>query len=756
MGLAALSRRADAQQGDTTWIKLPTANPANAEAANFAAQDLEMLDVTIGGDWARFFYTTNGAQIKNTLQVWELQPGRLRPIDVRIPLPDLVNSAPGSQWPQGPVGSEDWMIRAHIPNWNQVLDPLLPPRGKGSSLVGLVSHNGFLTVAGTRRNDLIPNPPGPPADPTVPEVKPWNGLTLLDGVSMTFDPANNIGKELWSAGTTEGVRAVPEGNLVFVTTPRNWTTSTVLLQANYCGADYGGTLLVQEYDNLPNVDPAKRLIVDMYALLGAYTDSLPQPAGSLGDEVTPSTTWFNKGVGDREGNKIRPLVLVKVKNDPGYPNKNRKLLFVGLNLDPVDITSYDTDPTTSPPAPANVRLDDAGSSYSSYDDGKYDYLAVIDVTNAITGLAVPLPNPDDLWLIRSQAEWASRIRFLRLPPNLPYGFDLAHWNQQQQVPDDSGYDWSYVTVQKPGDASTTHSERLVGAGTVKTMVADPEGRFLYVITSDQGQEGIAEQDINLIDGGWHVPHLFVIDLAAGDFTNQAFLNGYKPTRYRFNKLIESQGPPSALWTTGAAAFPLFGATNITSDIPEMPPHTQLYGGASRVSATRYSNPQATLTQVGGNYPGENQLDPTARAKARTVHNAALPDNPTRLYACTIGKTQQSMAAHIPGDQQPYNAKYGTLVGAVLELSISTTNYGYGIHVYLNTLIIPKINSGFEIYQNPYQVAGFSVVPPFSPYHRPDELDRNVLVITALNTIKLTSTFPSPTPQDLLVFIEQDR
>jgi hypothetical protein len=193
---------ASAQNPTTdTWVPFP--NPWQPGVEELAPRDLnisdmEILDVLVGSR-ARIFTTSDGwVDTDDPLNI-ETYPGQLRSWDFDLPLPDLLSGFNylNQLWDEKDV---DWSENSAVADWNSVLggepDPgtgYYPNYGKGGSLVGMTSVNGILFVGGPHRNDKALNAAGDGW-----QVSQWNGLSMLDGSSLSFNPANG---ELYSGGT---------------------------------------------------------------------------------------------------------------------------------------------------------------------------------------------------------------------------------------------------------------------------------------------------------------------------------------------------------------------------------------------------------------------------------------------------------------------------------------------------------------------------------------------------------------------------
>lgn len=698
IAVSALSSTALGAPQVVTYFDLPKANTGVLkDQGNFNATALGRLDVLVGAEWIREYYTTTGRWDPSPASI--LYPGRLRPVDLHAPIPSLVGVA--QPWPQGTSGNENWIIRPNIANWNQVLDgpdPENPLHGKRHSFQGIASSRGFLFVTvGGRQEPQLPGG----------DVTRWNGLSFFDGTDDpgdAFDPADNVGKELYSAGTgpldPELRNAVPEGVEIAVTSPASpGSPGEFLFVANYCGEDAGGFVLVQNITNILRVNANARYLIPVYEHLGNYIDTTAPtsgPAARLGPEVPSS--YFAGLNGINGVNKIRPVHVVRVKDDPMFPNRNRLLLIIGVNLDPVRLEPGDGSncPVGAhcyPSSPVPMDTD------NGTDDGKYDYVAIVDITDMVVKLPSPWPCAEeggppcaDLWVYKFGAQWASRIRFLRLPPDLPDNWVLG------VVPDPAdelspGNDWGMVPVPDPDPPGAPDVDVLtVGSGTISSISADPAGQAVYIVTNDQGNDE---------DGGIHVPHLYVLDLSAGDFTDQEWLNTYTPDvgSYRFNKVITHD------FGSGDV-----GAINVATTIPLMP------STGSPIGPTLIGLGGPATPALGMVYPGENQFELESRTPLITVQNLHLPED--RLYVGLRGSAQVD----------PDTALDWPVAGAVLVLSLADPK----VPSYLRTLTIPQVPAGEW-----YQVAGLDVLPPDAT-HLGTNLARNVFVVTARHSKGFTN------------------
>lgn len=142
---------------------------------------------------------------------------------------------------------------------------------------------------------------------------------------------------------------------------------------------------------------------------------------------------------------------------------------------------------------------------------------------------------------------------------------------------------------------------------------------------DQGSDQW-DTEPNDHDGGWHIPHLYVIDLDAGDFTDQTFLEDYSKNvvSYRLNKLIMANF--SGVW----------GWKNVPTTLANFP------------------------TVKGSIAPGENQLDPRGEIRMHAVRNEFMSMNRNRLYIAANGLAQTDQTTAFNWDEQ---------LGVVYSLSL---------------------------------------------------------------------------------------
>jgi hypothetical protein len=688
----------------SSWVDLPRVDLGVdiTTRRNAIAKDLKILDVLVTGNRLRAFYTTEGS-IDPDFSI--LYPGRLRPIDVLTPVPDLT------------VSSASFLVQDDVPGWNLPAvsgwGDVEPTWGKGGSIVGMSTINGSLLVAGSHRNrnevDVGDSP----------KLDSWNGLSFID--DATVRPMDMTIQESWSAGPDLGTggtgafRATPEGSTVAY----NGSGARFFVQSNYCGDDWAGHLLVVVLPNLSSVNFQDRVVVPIYEFLGDWNDGLPPlsappPPGLFGAEVardnytcasTPTgpdcTTLITPGcavMDNVSGNKMRPTLYVHV-SEAAPVNAGKDFLVMGLNTDPIDIDTYESE---------HVKLDgDCGR-----DDGKYDYLAFIDITDMQAALTVP-PTPGS-WQIEDLAAWQAHTTFVRLPPDVPPGWFLGAPNNPPLEP---GHDWSFVTVLDPTGVDPPSEQRIAGSGTPKSIALHPNGEYVYLIASDQGQESVQE-NATLTDGGWHVPHLYVVDLFLHDLTNQDHLNYYPPVTqvHRFNKLVSA---------TFGAEDDITGSTlvNSTMGMPTTDPFGQT--GLTVVGG-------AALTIAGPYYPGEFQTDPTARTRSLTLRNLAFqPATRDRLYVGTTGRFQSTD----PSPEPPPRT-----IGAAHVFALAAD----GTPAWLDTLTVTQEpQPGGAGY---YQISGLDVVPTAwvdSP------AARNIVAATTINT-KL-----SINSQDRLVLLQDE-
>jgi hypothetical protein len=376
LAIAAGGALAQSTNVDQTY---PIPGPFELQAAqplrDHLPHDLAMVDVFVGdGDDIRLVFTTEGLLTENlSTGIHTVHPGNLRFID--IVLAPVVPGGPAEKIPDLAVSTFNGVTTTLPPvaHWNDVnIDPANggtendPRHGKGISFQGIVSVNGTLYVGGEIRKDKVDiTPPGPADhDPSAHHTL-WNGLSQVDGTAtpaLAFDPQGSPpkGQELWSAGTA-GLGGPPEFQEAVPETVA-WTRNGLgryLFCSNYCGKDKAGFLLVQNISNQLAVDKADRILVDLYWLLGIYTDarsSWPASEGLPFGAELPSSRFTMAGGSpnyDIRGNKLRPVYTFAVPNNPIFGNNaGRRFLVAGLNLDPVDLSTLvalDKQPDPPPP-----------------------------------------------------------------------------------------------------------------------------------------------------------------------------------------------------------------------------------------------------------------------------------------------------------------------------------------------------------------------------------------------------------------------
>ena len=353
-----------------------------------------------------------------------------------------------------------------------------------------------------------------------------------------------------------------------------------------------------------------------------------------------------------------------------------------------------------------VPLDNAGR-----DDGKYDYVAIMDISKMHPE---QVQGPPGQWHYQDLAAWKAHTTFVRLPADVPVGFDWAN----PVVEPNSGYDWSYLHVLDPLTLGSSRQERLVGSGTIKSIAQHPDGRYVSIVSSDQGQE-IVQENANLTDGGVHVPHLYVLDLGAEFLLDQASLNTtfdevvVHSRRFHKRVIVEFDDEQGVR----------FGSTQVNSTLGMPTTDPGAGTGLTLIGGE-------TCAQIGPYYPGELQTDPTARTKLLAVRNTAFTPHPDRLYVGTTGRTQSDNSA------DP-----GVIIGAVHVLSLAAD----GTPSYLDTLTVQQGTNP----QSPsfYQVAGLDGIP--GSWLQATATPRNVIAVTALNTAATTSA------QDRIVLLQDE-
>ena len=679
-----------AQAPATLSVNLPSPNASPPGTwRDHNPFDLGRVDVLLGpnDNVVRFVYTTDGYfDLDNSIAF----PGQVRFIDATVPIPDL--SDPGSWTPA---------VTLPVSHWNDIkkdeqgllLGGDVDPRhGKGQSYQGIVSVNGTLFIPSEIRKDkedvtLWCDPPGPGNHAEGAHHTLWNGFSMLDGTArpdLAFDPLAipPKGQELWSAGTDGFAPGLKEAVPETVIWTRNGHGRWVFV-SNYCGKDAAGYLMVQNISNLQGVDPADRVEVDLYWRLGQYTDGLAQAYwGPFGAEVgwnrfTVQVSIPPDPAYDVRGNKLRPLLTVAPTSGP---NAGRRLLICGLNLDPVRLDDGSLATLDSYP----------GECFPTLDEGKYDYLALIDITDLAP--EIPIEPHDEplglLWDFAVAGNWSARLRFLRLPPDLP-----ANWDGNfASLPLNSGHDWSKVRVFNPDDSGGFQDVQILGSGTVSSLASSTDGRWLYVVTADQGQGVFHLADAeNDHDGGWHVGHLYVIDLNAFDVANQTDIDDYAtngdaqsgPIKvYRLPKIINAK----------FGTLPTWGATCVASNIPGFP------NTGSPIAPTKLDN--VPDSQLGLNFPGEYQLDASPWTRLKVAHHPGglLGD---RLLVCANGDHQVSTS---DANTWPnISALY------VLRLDAPAT----GVPTYHRTISLPH-----DLQHSPpfhYSAVGIDVLPVTSTY-----------------------------------------
>ncbi|MBA2557760.1 MAG: hypothetical protein H0V12_10535 [Chloroflexi bacterium] len=569
VGLAPPAEAAPQIAPVQTWVELPQAFVPNSEDFhNAAPNDTGLVDLLVrkqGRGYVRAFYSADG-RFDNLAGVD--YHGNLRAVDFLTPIPDLL------PWSGGVMPQSAGEAMPAIPNWNDVLTSGWT---KMRSLQSVLSVRGtvFVSLTAKRKDGDVEN---------------WNGLSVLDGLARpqtAFDPTSG---ELWSSGSAEGVKATPEGSAYATTDPGE----TFLFVPNYCGQDAAGLLLVQVISNLSSINNTQRYEVDLYQLLGAHMHQIDGGATpavqQLGPEVATNFFYRPPNLG---GNKIKSVVTVRVAE--GVPfNAERLLLFVTMNLDPVDIVT-------------GLPLDGTDS-----DDGRYDYLAVVDISQMT---AAGEPGPGE-WRYDVPAEWDARIRFLRLPPDVPPGWTAAQYPSGLSP----GDDWSDVQVPPPPSwpsgvpAPPPAPEQIVGSGVLVSMTAHPDDTHLYVVSDDHGAQTLATV---IFDGGWHVPHLYTIDLGAADFAIQSSLNAYSHVvkKDRINKLLYHNFGQAGGTGSNHVGWALVGTT-----IPGWPNGTGEWEPGVQ---------------------GIDLMEPQNRCRLVAVKNSHFSVDPARLYIGGVGRFQNS-------------------------------------------------------------------------------------------------------------------
>ena len=410
LALCAMDSQAQGQNGTpTVWIELPSFNDDNG---NWRPSDMAVLDVLVDGQFIRAYYSTDGRHIPPADMATPpgtLIPGKLRPVDIVAPFPDLATFLVDGEWIDSVPPGEEWSIRLEVNHWNKVFDVAQedsipgynPPHSKGGALVGMIAHNGFLFVNSPLRRER--DFTGDEMTSLVPRFHQYNGLSMLYGPDdpiSSFDPkvwdplsgdceafTEGGNQELFSAGfggldpQTDCVgvdpgwrRGVPEGTDIVETSPQNQMLSRFLFVANYCGDHAAGHVLVQNISNLMSIRVAARTLVPLYEYLGDWLEGTSAPSfAPLGVEVPrirftcppmnnpnlPSdipdcngNAVYDETFDTLRGNKLRPVLIVEAADWPSMPagTKGRKFLISGLNLDPYNLEDYEQLVPPIPPA----------------------------------------------------------------------------------------------------------------------------------------------------------------------------------------------------------------------------------------------------------------------------------------------------------------------------------------------------------------------------------------------------------------------
>ncbi len=673
--------------------------------------DLHVLDMLIRAqpERIRFFRTTNGNKTTNPTVV---TPGELLGVDVVTPIPLLegLDGFDGVGWQL--LGSPPpWIQLDPVARWSEVFGTT---DGKGNSQQGMESREGTLFV--TTRQLSSPTENGPR----------WNGLSRVSGTATPSRAFAGTDGELYSTAPTTGEAGGPEGNAIGMTLYGD----SFEFVPNYDGADAAGLLHVQVITNLGSPDSAECADIDLVDMLGVYSSNTAT-FGEYGQEVPRH--WFDgPGSSSSPGDKLRgTFVLVVNGDDSSFPNAGKTFLVNGLDLDPVWPPmlegAVDTDPVEIGIQPGfDVNNDYAAVDGSSWvdgptgtrDDGKYDYIAFTDITNMWGELVSGTGSPGggsgtvEFWSYADPAAWREHTTFLRLPGDFP-AFDADNWDVQLPCDPiewvnrvgptpcpstpfgcgdyaDFGRDWSGVP---PACAVA-----IWGSGTICSITAHPDGTFLYVLTDDEDVDAYYETPLppmgpDIIadrDGGWHLPHLYSIDLSQVDLTVQSSLDYYAV-------VDPASAPP------GAQIYPLswlepkrLHKVAVVRQRVAQPTGPDILKFEAFITPSIYtSNPWETQKWLAGlDEPGvlgsayiaseqlppyspsgippsaswENYYEPTPRTRLLVGKNESFTAEPNRMF---MGVNGWILDGDIPYLDKYFNA------GAILALGLPSAHNSFG-------------------------------------------------------------------------------
>lgn len=724
--------------------------------------DLLVLDVLIRTpDRLRLFRTSNGS---STLS--QSAPGKLIGVDIVVPVP-LVSGLDGFDgfgWPQGP---SSWQLLAPVANWNVIFGPTDP--GKGNSQQGLSSLNGTMYVGVRQYSAETENAPR------------WNGLARVSGTATPQRAFAGAGGELYSTAIPHQA-AGPEGSVVATSA----IGDSFEFVCNYDGADAAGMLHVQLITDQANVDPAEAVDVDIFDFLGAYT-STAQLLGEYGEEVPRH--WFDgPGTSASPGDKLRAASILVVADEPGsFPNAGRTFLVLAQDLDPVWPpkleTLVDVDASQLGIQPMDINYDYIpldGSSWrdgpaGTRDDGKYDYVSFTDITGLYAGElngsggTVGGGGEVDAWVYTDVDAWRDHTTFLRLPadflpddaPSHLFPCNQEDWvNFGAPVPCpppqpgcgsdlDFGRDWS-----APAGCALTN----IGSGTVFSTVPHPEGTFLYVLTGDEDVDTYFETQpptdpngpdevIPDRDGGWQMPHLFVLDLSQVDLRDQASLDynssyfqpdgttpnpdGFAPDWLKARRLHKMFVARTFCYILPAGVtawgfLPFFAPTASSLDLErwvswsdgfggqQIPPVPPDYGTGYTAANT------AQLPDPGVQSSFEHFYEPTPRTRMVAVRNDDFAGNKNRLYIGMNGWIMDSIGLVDDQECVPspdlYQLRYNAGIVQSFMLPEGHNSFGgstavSGLPVVRGPILLPfKDDQGPFLKLRTFTVAGMAVLP----------------------------------------------